>query len=108
VPRPTDYQIVLVTAASPVEACKIADALLNKKLAACASLVPKVQSRFWWKGKIDSAREALLIVKTKKSHFASVEKCVKSLHSYDVPEIIAVPLSAGSSAYLRWIKNSVE
>jgi len=102
------FVIIFVTCASRKEAEKIVGTLLKKRLAACGNIVGGVESKFWWKGKIDSAKETLLILKTKASKFKAVEKEVKRLHSYDVPEIIALPIIAGSGEYLKWIKRETE
>lgn len=100
------YIIVLVTAKDKKEAEKISRGLLEAKLIACANIVAGVQSLFWWQGKIDSSKEVLLILKTKKNLFKKVLAQVKSLHSYQVPEVIALPLVSGSKDYLDWIGSS--
>ena len=100
--------VIFVTCSSREEAETIADALLSKKIVACANMISGVKSNFWWKGRIDSADETLLVLKTTKKNFANVEKAVKRLHSYDVPEIIALPIAAGSKSYLDWIDKSVK
>ena len=97
--------VVLVTASSKEEADKIAQGLLEEKLAACVNIVEGMESRFWWQGKIDSAKEFLLIIKTRKTLFNKLAKKVQSLHSYTVPEIIAIPIISGSKAYLDWIND---
>lgn len=99
--------IILVTAKDIEEAQKISRALVEDKLIACANIIPGIQSVFWWDGKVDEANEVLLILKTKKSLFQKVVKKVKSLHSYDVPEVIALPIIDGNKDYLRWINESV-
>ena len=99
--------IVFVTTKNRKEAEKIAGALLKEKLIACANIIDGVSSLFWWQGKIDRAREALLILKTRESVFKKLETRIKSLHSYKVPEIIAVHVASGSKEYLAWVKNSV-
>lgn len=99
------YIVVLVTASSKEEANKIARGLLEEKLAACVNIVEGLESRFWWQGKIDHAQEALLIIKTQKSLFNKLAKKVQSLHSYTVPEIIALPIIGGNKAYLDWIND---
>jgi periplasmic divalent cation tolerance protein len=101
------FVIIFVTCASNNEAQKIAAALLKKRLVACGNIVGGVRSKFWWKGKIDSTKETLLILKAKSANFKAVEKKVKRIHSYDVPEIIAIPIVAGSSDYLNWIKDNI-
>ncbi len=102
----SSYIIVLVTAKDKIEASKIARGLLEAKLIACANIMDGVQSLFWWEGKIDFSSEALLVIKTKKTLFKKVCSQVKSLHSYQTPEIIALPIIDGSKEYLRWIQSS--
>ena len=99
--------VIFITTANKEESKKIAVALLEAKLAACVNIVDKVRSMFWWKGRIDSSEENLLIVKTAKSKLVKVIKTVKSLHSYTVPEVIALPVSGGNKDYLSWIDESV-
>jgi len=101
------FIMIMVTCASRQEARKIAASLLKKRLVACANILPKIESRFWWKGKIDKAIEFLLIAKTAKANYKKIEKEVKRLHSYEVPEIIAVPVIAGSRDYLDWISQAI-
>ncbi|MFA5142703.1 MAG: divalent-cation tolerance protein CutA [Candidatus Omnitrophota bacterium] len=105
---PRDFCIILVTCQSKIEARKIASSLLKKRLAACVNIMPGVDSRFWWKGNIDRSGEVLLTAKSVRRNFMRIEKAVRRLHSYDVPEIIAIPLIAGSADYLRWIACNVE
>ncbi len=102
-----EFIIVLVTAKDRTQGKRIAKGLLKDKLIACANIVGGIESIFLWKGKIDSAKEVLLILKTKKSLFNRVADKVKSLHSYETPEIIAMPILAGEQKYLQWIKESV-
>ena len=99
---------LFVTCQSKKEADRIASSLLAKRLAACANTISGVDSKFWWNGKIDKAREVLVILKTKRSKFKRIEKEVKRLHSYEVPEIIAIPIVAGSREYLKWIWKNVK
>jgi periplasmic divalent cation tolerance protein len=101
--KKTDKIIVLITAGSEEEAQRVAESLVKGKKAACVNIVPRVDSLFWWKGKIDSARESLLLVKTKASLFPEIVELVKRTHSYEVPEIIALPIIAGSEDYLKWL-----
>lgn len=104
----TDKIVVLVTCSSAKEARKIARAVVEQRLAACANLVATpVQSIYRWKGRVESAREFLLIIKTTQVRFAKLEAAIKRLHSYDVPEIIALPIARGAAAYLNWIADSV-
>ena len=102
------FVVVLITAKNVQEAKKISRTLLNEKLAACVNIVKGVQSMFWWEGKIDQAGEALLVVKTKKSILRKLIKMVKSVHSYTVPEIIALPIVDGNRDYLKWVNESVK
>ena len=97
------YIVVLVTAGNKVEAEKISRGLIESKLVACVNIVEKIDSLFWWQGKIDQSPESLLVIKSRKSNFAKIVKLVKSLHSYDVPEIIALPIVCADKAYLRWM-----
>jgi periplasmic divalent cation tolerance protein len=101
--KETDKIVVLITAGSEEEAHSIAESLVKRKKAACINIVPSVDSLFWWEGKIDSARESLLLVKTKASLFPEIVELVKRTHSYEVPEIIALPIIAGSEDYLKWL-----
>jgi periplasmic divalent cation tolerance protein len=104
----TDKIVVLVTCGTAKEARRIAHALVERRLAACANLfsVP-IHSIYRWKGKVESAKEFQLTIKTSRKRFRAVAAEVKRLHSYDVPEIIALPISAGSGRYLDWISESV-
>jgi periplasmic divalent cation tolerance protein len=102
------YIVVLITAKNVKEAQTIGQGLVNSRLAACVNIVKNVQSIFSWQGKIDQAQEALLIVKSTKSQFSKIVKKVHALHSYTVPEIIALPIVAGSKNYLQWIDEAVK
>ena len=101
-----DHTLILITTASPDEANRIASALVDEKLIACANVVPAVHSHFIWKGKRTEETESLLIAKTRRKLFDAVAKRVRELHSYDVPEIIALPIVAGSADYLKWLDES--
>lgn len=100
------YLIVFVTVSSKEEAEKIAEGVLGEKLAACVNIIDTVHSHFWWQGKIDNAKEALLIIKTKKALINKLIRKVKSVHSYELPEIIALPIIYGSKEYLDWVNES--
>lgn len=99
--------LVIVTAKDKKEAKKIAQALLKKKLVACANIIEGVSSFFWWETKIDSAKEAIVFLKTKRSLFEKIRRIVRSLHSYEVPEIIALPIVVGDKNYLRWLNGNL-
>jgi periplasmic divalent cation tolerance protein len=104
----TDRVIVLITVGSEEEAHKMAELLVNEKKAACVNIVPGVNSLFRWKGKMDSARESLLLVKTRASLLSEIVGLVKEAHSYEVPEIIALPIIDGSEEYLKWLDDACQ
>jgi periplasmic divalent cation tolerance protein len=103
----SDARIVLTTAGSQEEARKIAHALVDRRLAACVNIVPLVESVYRWQGKVESAEEWLLVIKTQASTFERVRDAVKELHSYDLPECVMLEVAAGSSEYLKWIAENV-
>ncbi len=99
---------MLVTCGSIDEGRRIGRALVEQRLAACVSVVhAPVESIYRWKGKVETANEFLLIIKTARGRFAQLEEAVKRLHSYKIPEIIALPIEKGSRDYLRWLSDSV-
>jgi periplasmic divalent cation tolerance protein len=104
----TDKRIVLCTAGSEEEARKIARHLVEQRLAACVNIVPQIESTYRWQGKVESAREWLLLIKTTVERFPDVRDAVRELHSYEVPECISINVEDGSAAYLEWIKQSVQ
>jgi periplasmic divalent cation tolerance protein len=102
-------RVVLVTCGSIVEARRIGGAIVRKRLAACVNIVlGPVESIYRWKGKVEQAREVLMVVKTGAKKLAELEREVKRLHSYEVPEFVVVPIAAGSREYLGWIVESVK
>jgi periplasmic divalent cation tolerance protein len=104
----TDKIVVLVTCASVGQARKIARALVAARLAACGNVIEApMRSIYRWKGKVESAKEFLLVLKTSRKRFAALDRAVRSLHTYDVPEIIALPILGGSRDYLKWVSESV-
>jgi periplasmic divalent cation tolerance protein len=104
----TDKIVVLVTCGSAKEARRIARSLVEKRLAACVNILEvPMRSIYRWKGKVESAREMLLIVKSSQKRFAALQSAIKVLHSYDVPEIIALPIERGSRDYLAWLGESI-
>ena len=98
-----NFRLVLVTAPDLKTARKLARAALAGRLAACANLVPKIESHYWWRGKIERSAEVLLIFKTTTRRLAALEKLVVELHPYDTPEFVVVKLSAGNRRYLAWL-----
>lgn len=103
----TDKQIVLSTAGSEDEARKIARHLLERQLAACVNIIPQIESVYRWQGKIETAREWLLLIKTRAETFSAVREAIQELHSYDLPECIAIGIENGSVEYLEWIADSL-
>ena len=98
-----NYIIIIVTANSKQEAQKITQHLLNKKLIACANIISPVTSLFHWSGKTEHAEEHLILMKSRQDLFEKIAETVKTLHSYEIPEILALPILAGSKAYLSWL-----
>lgn len=99
--------VIFVTTGTDEEAHKVATTLLNQRKAACVNILPNISSLFWWHDKLDSARENLLIIKTKASLVKEIVRLVKEVHSYEVPEIIALPITGGNQEYLDWIGEEV-
>jgi len=102
----THFALVLVTAPNLITARALAKAALSARLIACANLVPKIESHYWWQGKIESGAEVLLLLKTQKSKLVALEKLVLAKHPYDTPEFVVVPLTAGNRKYLAWLTAS--
>jgi periplasmic divalent cation tolerance protein len=104
----TDRVLVFVTCKSSAEARRIGRAMVASRLAACANVLPgKIESIYRWKGKIERARETLLLLKTTRPRWAALCEAIRRMHSYEVPEIVAVPIVAGFDAYLRWLAEGV-
>ncbi|MBI3322045.1 MAG: divalent-cation tolerance protein CutA [Candidatus Omnitrophica bacterium] len=99
--------VVLVTCPKTAVARRLGVALVKRRLAACVNLIRGIESIFWWEGKIDRAREALLLIKTTRASFPRLRRAIRELHPYDVPEIIALPLVDGHPPYLRWVISSL-
>src|SRR5229473_2766874 len=102
------YRIVLVTCASVAEARRIGRSVVEKKLAACANILAGVESIYRWKGKVERAREVLVVMKTTAARVRELEREVKRRHSYEVPEFVVLPIVAGSQEYLEWVGKSVQ
>jgi periplasmic divalent cation tolerance protein len=103
----TDTRLVLTTCGSPEEARRIAQELVERRLAACVNIVPQIESVYRWKGEVETAPEWLLVIKTTADAFERLRDAIGKLHSYDVPECIAIVVEDGNAAYLEWIANSV-
>ena len=102
------YNIVLMTASTKEEAVRIVHTLLEERLIACANIMDPVSSFFWWQGKIEEEKEVLVIMKSHETLFKKLSKRVMELHSYDTPEILALPILNGSLSYLDWMKACLE
>ena len=99
------YIVVFITVDSQENAQKISNKLLTEKKAACVNIISKVESQYWWQGKIESANELLMIVKTRAALIDELIQLVKEIHPYSVPEIIALPIIGGNNDYLQWIEK---
>ena len=103
----TNAVVGMVTCSSRTEARKVARAILTKKLAACVNIVSGLESHYWWQGKLETAREYLLLIKTTRARTGGITSAVKAVHSYEVPEVVFLPIVAGQRKYLKWLRNSV-
>ena len=97
--------VILVTVANQEEAVRIGEGVVNAKLAACANVIPGIQSIYRWKGKVVKAQEVLLILKSTKPRYSALEKTIKAMHTYETPEIIALQVKEGLDQYLGWVRN---
>jgi periplasmic divalent cation tolerance protein len=107
VKRAATFRLVLVTAPDLKTARALAKAALTARLVACANLVPKVESHYWWQGKLEASAEVLIVFKTTRARLAALEQLVVAQHPYDTPEFIALPLAEGNAKYLAWLAGSV-
>ena len=103
--RPDDILIVIVTTPNSEEATKISEAVVSAHLAACATVIPTVTSVYRWEGKVTKDQESLVVMKTARSKYPELERTILQVHSYKVPEILAVQVAEGSVEYLRWVLN---
>lgn len=103
----TEYVVLIISASSESESEEIISTLLNKRLIACANLSPKTTSSYWWKGSIEKADEFIITAKTRLSLVGKITEEVKIIHSYEVPEIIALPVLDGSRDYLDWLNDEL-
>jgi periplasmic divalent cation tolerance protein len=101
------YSIVLVTTPDLKTARRLAKAALTRHLVACANLIPKLESHYWWKGKIEKGSEILMLLKTSRSKLAALEKLILAEHPYDTPEFVALTINRGNERYLNWLANSL-
>lgn len=101
------YALVLVTAPDLKVARRLARAVLKSRLVACANLVPRVESHYWWRGKVESSGEVLIIFKTIRRRLVALEKLILEKHPYDTPEFLALQPTAGNRRYLQWIEDSI-
>lgn len=106
-PSVSSVYLVITTAASLAEAEKIAGTVVPERLAACANLLPQIDSRYWWEGRVRSGQEVMIFMKTTAERYPALESRIRGLHSYDTPEIVALPIVGGNPDYLRWIQGSV-
>lgn len=105
--NPSDAIVVFITAPTQEESKRLADRLVEAKLAACVQILPQMESVYRWEGKVERQAEHLLIAKTTADRFADLENQVRALHSYDTPEIVSFPLAESSPEYLNWLRQSV-
>ena len=102
------FALVLVTAPNLKVARQLAQIILQQRQAACVNLVPRLESHYWWRGKLERSAEILLLIKTTKPKLRTLEKLILAQHPYDTPEFVVVPLQSGHQRYLAWISESVK
>ena len=102
------FRLVLVTAPDRKSARRLAKSALQARLAACANLIPGLESHYWWKGKLESGAEVLVLFKTSKKHLGKLEKLIIDKHPYDTPEFLVLPLAGGNGRYLEWLAGSCD
>jgi periplasmic divalent cation tolerance protein len=102
------YALALSTAPNLKTARRLARTTLNKRLAACVSLVPRIESHYWWQGRVERGAEVLLLFKTSRRRVAALEKHLLAQHPYDTPEFLALPIAGGAARYLAWITESLD
>ena len=104
----TYNRIILTTTDSERRANQIARALVERRLAACVNIVPKIQSVYRWQEKVETAEEWLLVIKTSQKRFKAIEALIQELHSYELPEVLSIAIEGGSKAYLKWLEAGVK
>ena len=97
--------IVIVTAANQEEATRISERAVKTRQAACATMVPTVRSLYWWEGELKTEQESMVILKTTVDKFEALQETIRAMHSYEVPEIIAIPVSHGYPPYIEWVRS---
>lgn len=102
------FAVVLVTAPDLKTARALAKAVLQPRLAACVNILPRIESHYWWQGHLEQGAEALLIIKTARARLPALEKAILAQHPYDTPEILALPIQAGTARYLDWLAQSIQ
>lgn len=105
--KPTNVVVVMVSTANQEEAARIADLAVRSRLAACASIIPTMFSTYWWEGKIANEQEALILMKTTSDKVSSLQEAIRTVHSYKVPEILAIQVESGFQPYLEWVHREV-
>jgi len=103
----TPFLVVFVTVGSPEEGERLATALVEERLAACVNRIRSVQSTYRWQGKVEQSEEELLLIKTRSNLFESLKQRVREIHSYSVPEVLALPITEGSEDYLKWLEEEL-
>jgi periplasmic divalent cation tolerance protein len=106
--KSSELIVVLMTAANVEEATRLADMLVGSKLSACVQILSGMESVYRWKGNVERASEVLLVAKTLRAKFTQLERAVRSVHSYETPEVVAIPIVEGSNDYLEWLSQNVE
>ena len=97
--------VILVTAINQKEAVRIGEEMVNERLAACVNIIPRIQSIYRWKGKVIKAQEVLLILKSTRPRYRALEKAIRAMHTYEIPEIIALPVKGGLDQYIGWVRS---
>jgi periplasmic divalent cation tolerance protein len=108
VTREPEFSVVLVTAPNLKTGRKLARAALTARLVACANLIPRIESHYWWQGRLEAGAEVLLVMKTTTARLPALEKLVVAQHPYDTPEFVVLPISRGNKRYLDWVQDSAE
>lgn len=100
------FRVLFCTTSSLEEATRIAESLVGDHLAACVNIIPSVRSIYWWNNAVSQENEVLMVIKTEVSRVPEIEQCIRKLHSYEVPELISLPIESGLPEYLKWLENT--